>query len=91
MIVDSAGWPCLKYFNHKMSAEQLVPLSQRAADAVRAHNTTWTTAGPPAARSCSPRLTPIPMEPKRSPTQPSVNGSPTGSSRSAYTTRPASP
>jgi hypothetical protein len=36
VIVDSAGWPCLKYFNHKMTAEQLVPLSQRAADAVRA-------------------------------------------------------
>ena len=35
-IVDSAGWPCLKYFNHKMTAEQLVPLSQRASDAVRA-------------------------------------------------------
>ena len=36
VIVDSAGWPCLKYFNHKMTAEQLVPLSQRASDAVRA-------------------------------------------------------
>lgn len=36
VIVDSASWPCLKYYNHKMATEQLVPLSQRAADAVRA-------------------------------------------------------
>lgn len=36
IITDSTGWPCLKYFNAKMATEQLVPLSQRAADAVRA-------------------------------------------------------
>lgn len=36
IIIDSAGWPCLKYFNAKMATEQLVPLSQRAAEAVRA-------------------------------------------------------
>lgn len=36
IIVDSADWPCLKYYNTKMATEQLVPLSQRAADAIRA-------------------------------------------------------
>ncbi len=36
VIDDSVGWPCLRYLNHKMSAEQLVPLSQKAADAIRA-------------------------------------------------------
>lgn len=36
IIADSAGWPCLKFHNTKMAAEQLLPLSQRAADAVRA-------------------------------------------------------
>ena len=36
IITDSSGWPCLKYYNAKMAAEQLVPLSQRAADAIRA-------------------------------------------------------
>ncbi len=36
IIVDSAGWPCLKFHNTKMATEQLIPLSQRAADAVRA-------------------------------------------------------
>ncbi len=36
IIVDSAGWPCLKFYNTKMATEQLLPLSQRAADAVHA-------------------------------------------------------
>ncbi len=36
IIDDSVGWPCLRFYNTKMAAEQLVPLSQRAADAVRA-------------------------------------------------------
>lgn len=35
IIDDSVGWPCLRYLNHKMRAEQLVPLSQKAADAIR--------------------------------------------------------
>lgn len=36
IIDDSVGWPCLKFFNHKMKAEQLVPLSARAAETIRA-------------------------------------------------------
>lgn len=36
IIVDSSGWPCLKYYNTKMATEQLVPLSQRAAEAIHA-------------------------------------------------------
>ena len=36
-IIDhSARWPCLRYFNTKMAAEQLVPLSATAAEAIRA-------------------------------------------------------
>ena len=36
-IIDhSAGWRCLRYFNTKMAAEQLVPLSATAAEAIRA-------------------------------------------------------
>lgn len=35
IIDDSVGWPCLKFFNHKMKAEQLIPLSARAAEAIR--------------------------------------------------------
>jgi integrase len=36
VIIDGSGWPCLTYYSAKMPAEQLVPLSQRAADAIRA-------------------------------------------------------
>lgn len=36
LIEDSAGWPCLRYFNAKMAAEQLVPLSATAAETIRA-------------------------------------------------------
>lgn len=36
IIDDSVGWPCLKFFNHKVKAEQLVPLSARAAETIRA-------------------------------------------------------
>ena len=35
LIDDSAGWPCLRYYNAKMAAEQLVPLSAKAADTIR--------------------------------------------------------
>jgi integrase len=36
LITDSSGWPCLRVLISKMGAEHLVPLSARAADAVRA-------------------------------------------------------
>lgn len=39
IIDDSVGWPCLLYFNHKMKAEQLVPLSERAAKTIRDQQT----------------------------------------------------
>jgi hypothetical protein len=35
IIDDSVGWPCLLFHNAKMAAEQLVPLSTRAAEAIR--------------------------------------------------------
>lgn len=35
VIDDSAGWPCLRYYNAKMAAEQLVPLSATAAATIR--------------------------------------------------------
>jgi integrase len=35
IIDDSVGWPCLKFFNSKMKGEQLVPLSETAAEAIR--------------------------------------------------------
>jgi integrase len=36
MIDDSVGWPCLRFDNTKVSSEQLIPLSAKAADAIRA-------------------------------------------------------
>jgi integrase len=36
IICDSVGWPCLQFFNHKVRTEQLIPLSTRAADTIRA-------------------------------------------------------
>lgn len=30
VIPDSAGWPCMKYYNTKMATEQLIPLSRRS-------------------------------------------------------------
>jgi integrase len=51
IIDDSVGWPCLRYYNAKMSAEQLVPLSARAAEAIRPSRSTF--ARPLAPRACS--------------------------------------
>jgi integrase len=34
VLSDSTGWPCLRFFNSKVRTEQLVPLSERAADAI---------------------------------------------------------
>jgi integrase len=36
MLDDSAGWPCLRFEASKVRAEQLVPLSAKAAAAIRA-------------------------------------------------------
>jgi integrase len=36
LVTDSSGWPCLRFKSWKMRAEQLVPLSVKAIDAVRA-------------------------------------------------------
>ncbi|MCA1706118.1 MAG: tyrosine-type recombinase/integrase [Actinobacteria bacterium] len=36
IIADSVGWPCLRFENNKISAEQLIPLSAKAATTIRA-------------------------------------------------------
>jgi len=35
LVTDTAGWPCLRFEAHKMRAEQIVPLSDRAVRALR--------------------------------------------------------
>jgi integrase len=36
MLSDSAGWPCLRYYNAKIAEDQLIPLSPSAAETIRA-------------------------------------------------------
>ena len=36
MIEDSSGWPCLRFSNSKVAEEQLIPLSPKAAETIRA-------------------------------------------------------
>jgi integrase len=36
LIDDSVGWPCLRFSNSKIGTEQLIPLSAKAADTIRA-------------------------------------------------------
>jgi integrase len=36
LVPDSVGWPCLRFMNTKVCAEQFVPISARAAEAIRA-------------------------------------------------------
>ena len=36
MIEDSTGWPCLRFDNAKVRTEQLIPLSAKAAETIRA-------------------------------------------------------
>ena len=36
IINDSTGWPCLRFANSKVAVEQLIPLSAKAADTIRA-------------------------------------------------------
>lgn len=36
VVDDSVGWPCLRFYNSKVSTEQMVPLSPKAAEAIRA-------------------------------------------------------
>ncbi len=50
ILTDSADWPCLQFFNHKMRIEQLIPLSERAADTIRAQQELVQTRWPQATR-----------------------------------------
>ncbi|HZT64219.1 MAG TPA: tyrosine-type recombinase/integrase [Acidimicrobiales bacterium] len=36
IITDSVGWPCLRFENSKVSTEQLIPLSDKAATTIKA-------------------------------------------------------
>jgi integrase len=59
LITDSSGWPCLRVQVSKMRAEHLLPLSARAADAVRVQQAQLATDLPDG----TPWLFPAPRDP----------------------------
>lgn len=65
IIDDSVGWPCLRFVNTKMRSEQLIPLSERAAHAVRAQQQQLTQrwAEPPPVLFPSPHTNPDGVRP----------------------------
>lgn len=50
IVNDSTGWPCLRFDNSKVGIEQLIPLSAKAADTIRAQQehvrTAWANGSP---------------------------------------------
>ena len=91
IINDSAGWPCLRYYNAKMATECLIPLSTVGAEAIRPNNNTSNNVGPTGLRCCFPPRTPTPTVTERSTTRPCGNSSCAGNAPSGSTTKPADP
>ena len=92
-IIDhSARWRCLRYFNTKMAAEQLVPLSATAAEAIRAQQRHLLHRWPDGLAGAVPRpaIQP-PTRPGRSATPRCAGVWPAGNTTSTCTTTPASP
>ncbi|PZS32451.1 MAG: hypothetical protein DLM58_09810 [Pseudonocardiales bacterium] len=65
VITDSSGWPCLRFHATKTRAEQLIPLSAKAAEAIRGQQehvrATWPDGTPwlfPAWPTTSPAVSP---------------------------------
>ena len=54
VLTDSSGWPCLRFEAVKVRAEQLIPLSAKAAAAIGAQQDYVRQRWPAAARGCSP-------------------------------------
>ena len=85
LLLDSAGWPCLRFTASKMRAEHLLPLSARAAEAIRAQQRKVTETHPDGSEWLFPSRfapdLPVPYDAR----------SPSGSSASACTTRPDAP
>ena len=88
MLDDSAGWPCLRFESAKVRAEQLIPLSAKAAAAIRSQQEHVLRQWP----AGSPWLFPGSPATARRPTRtaPSASSSRTGSASSTCATRPAS-
>lgn len=57
LLDDSAGWPCLRFYNSKVRTEQMVPLSATAVAAIRAQQQHVRATWPPGTRWLFPRTT----------------------------------
>jgi len=68
MVDDSVGWPCLRFANSKVSTEQLIPLSAKAAETIRAQQAEVRGSAPAARRGCSPGSWTTPTAPSPTPT-----------------------
>ena len=69
IVDDSAGWPCLRFDNTKVRAEQLIPLERQGRRQRSAPNkTTSASAGRRARRGCSPASSTTPTAPSPTPT-----------------------
>ena len=68
---DSAGWPCLRFEAAKARAEQLIPLSAKAAAAIRARQEHVLRHWPAVARGCSPGSSATTTAPRPTRTGPS--------------------
>lgn len=55
IVDDSVGWPCLRFYNSKVRTEQMVPLSPKAADAIRSQQAHVRTRWPAGTRWLFPR------------------------------------
>lgn len=88
IIVDSAGWPCLKFHNTKMATEQPSRSPNGPPTRSEPSKTTFVAAGPRAVLACSLRRIPTPTALEGSPTRHCGNGSATGKRASACMTRP---
>lgn len=61
VVLDSSGWPCLRFQSHKVRTEQVVPLSGKAVGAVRAQQRLVEESWPEG----SPWLFPSPFDPDK--------------------------
>ena len=91
IVADSTGWPCLRFVNSKVGVEQLIPLSTRAADIIRAQQDHVRGNWPDGSPWLFPGIMGNDDGTKPTPTAASPNSSATGNARSVCATKRASP
>ena len=90
VLTDSSGWPCLRFEAVKVRAEQLIPLSAKAAAAIAAQQDHVRERWPAGSPWLFPGTAATRTAPSRTRTAPSASSSGAGSASSACATRPGS-